>query len=727
MENIFVEFLPPWVETGLQPAFYDKESGTVLQQTARMYARVNMLIRMFNKLSKQTKNTVETYINKFNELHDYVHDYFDNLDVQEEINNKLDQMAEDGVLTDIIAQYLTLAGILVYDTVQDLSEATNVAVGSKCMTYGYLRMGDGVYNIYNIREITNTDVVDGYNIVSIQSSNVLIAERLQYGKDLVIELTTDDDLEDYLSLVGNKTIILPSNSTLTFTDAVVINSDTTLDLNGSTVFFDYTRTTRYPAVNWDETLGFMSYDNDSTFTAYDGYKNITIKNGKIKGGCSCFMHSTNVLIENVEFIDVNDAHNIQLAACNGFTVKNCIFHGTGSPLGYGGECINLDHCNNAGQPYVINTSVMYDYTPSKDVNIIDNIFDDPSLTVGQTYVLSIGCHSNGNGGYSCIGLNIINNDLGTPATSGINISDFKNTVISKNRLMKPDASPSGSFITKRGKVDNLIISDNTVYNTYVFYSVETPVLKTNNVEIINNNINCQDGNYDNAAVIKIFNMHNANISGNVIKYQNHPIFSTGRSYLEPSETDPSDNTSNVTITNNSFIQTINAASYFGIRIQKTDDIKFIGNNFKHMGTIGASFYEFLMQDDTTNTTMEGNTTDQPWHWLDATKMESSYAGNNALYTLSGDLNSNSTSGTFAKNITNFSTLVLLCGTNENTQVVKVMPYLTQGIKFDGARTFKCPVAKNDGTAGTITIEISNDGDDWAYTGDINIRKIYAMD
>lgn len=117
MENIFVEFLPPWVETGIQPAFYDKESGTVLQQTARMYARVNMLIRMFNKLSKNTREeietfehdvneTVEEYIGKFNDLYNYVHDYFDNLDVQEEINNKLDQMADDGELENIIALYI---------------------------------------------------------------------------------------------------------------------------------------------------------------------------------------------------------------------------------------------------------------------------------------------------------------------------------------------------------------------------------------------------------------------------------------------------------------------------------------------------------------------------------------------------------------------------------------------------------------------------------------------
>lgn len=106
MQNIFVEFLPPWVETGLQPAFYDKESGTVLQQTARMYAKINELTEALNELSADTKAVVEEYIDKFNELHDYVYDYFDNLDVQEEINNKLDQMAEDGTLTALIKGYV---------------------------------------------------------------------------------------------------------------------------------------------------------------------------------------------------------------------------------------------------------------------------------------------------------------------------------------------------------------------------------------------------------------------------------------------------------------------------------------------------------------------------------------------------------------------------------------------------------------------------------------------
>ena len=116
MNKTFVPFLPPWVETGLQPAFYDAESGTVLQQTARMYSKVNQLTRHFNELSQNVTNEinafeknvndiVDEYIEKFNELHDYVYNYFDNLDVQEEINNKLDAMAESGDLYEIMQPY----------------------------------------------------------------------------------------------------------------------------------------------------------------------------------------------------------------------------------------------------------------------------------------------------------------------------------------------------------------------------------------------------------------------------------------------------------------------------------------------------------------------------------------------------------------------------------------------------------------------------------------------
>ena len=100
MQNIFIELLPPWVETGLQPAFYDKESGTVLQQVSRMYAKINQLIGSVNNQN----TTIADYIQKFIDLKDYVETYLNNLDVQAEINNKLDQMTADGTLASIINQ-----------------------------------------------------------------------------------------------------------------------------------------------------------------------------------------------------------------------------------------------------------------------------------------------------------------------------------------------------------------------------------------------------------------------------------------------------------------------------------------------------------------------------------------------------------------------------------------------------------------------------------------------
>lgn len=44
--------------------------------------------------------------NLMTKLQNYVDNYFDNLDVQEEINNKLDDMVKDGTLNNLIGAYI---------------------------------------------------------------------------------------------------------------------------------------------------------------------------------------------------------------------------------------------------------------------------------------------------------------------------------------------------------------------------------------------------------------------------------------------------------------------------------------------------------------------------------------------------------------------------------------------------------------------------------------------
>ena len=203
MQNIFIDILPPWVETGLQPAFYDLESGTVLQQTARMYAKVRELTEGFNTFTENVTNeidtfeqdtndeierfegvvndTVEEYIKKFNDLHDYVQDYFDNLDVQEEINNKLDEMVEDGVLQEIITTYIQSNVAWTFDTVADMKAATNLVNGSFARTLGFYTRDDGNGALYKIRSLEEGESADEMGVIAITGASAGIVA------DIVIE------------------------------------------------------------------------------------------------------------------------------------------------------------------------------------------------------------------------------------------------------------------------------------------------------------------------------------------------------------------------------------------------------------------------------------------------------------------------------------------------------------------------------------------------------------
>ena len=173
MQNIFIELLPPWIETGLQPAFYDKESGTVLQQVSRMWAKMIELGAGFNKFTDDINETVDDYIDKFNELHDYVHDYFDNLDVQEEINNKLDAMVEAGTLQEIIYQFLQSNVAWTFNTVADMKLAENLIDGSFARTMGFHSINDGGLALYKIKTHT-TETINELDTIAI--GDTLIAE-----------------------------------------------------------------------------------------------------------------------------------------------------------------------------------------------------------------------------------------------------------------------------------------------------------------------------------------------------------------------------------------------------------------------------------------------------------------------------------------------------------------------------------------------------------------------
>lgn len=80
----------------------DIDALTNWQLFCKLGEEMNKIIEKMNLAGQQTEDLTKA----FNELKNYIDNYFENLDVQEEVNKKLDIMAQDGTLEKIINEEL---------------------------------------------------------------------------------------------------------------------------------------------------------------------------------------------------------------------------------------------------------------------------------------------------------------------------------------------------------------------------------------------------------------------------------------------------------------------------------------------------------------------------------------------------------------------------------------------------------------------------------------------
>ena len=145
------------------------------------------LLPAVNNNAEVTKELQAAYI----ELKEYVENYFSDLNIQNEVNNKLDDMAEQGELADIIAQYLNLQAVLAFDTEADLAAASNVVNGSICRTIGKTTYDDGDGYFFKVRELEEGESADGETLIAIT------------GTDLVAERITNKAVDDVYEKIGS--------------------------------------------------------------------------------------------------------------------------------------------------------------------------------------------------------------------------------------------------------------------------------------------------------------------------------------------------------------------------------------------------------------------------------------------------------------------------------------------------------------------------------------------
>lgn len=180
----------------LEKTFDDIDEYAILARLQRALLEIgennNNLNDNFNEL------TVD-----FNNLKDYVVNYFKNLDVQDEIDNKLQQMANDGTLDTIINKYITNTILRIYETVSDMKSDTTLQEGMICKTLGFYSLGDNGASSYKIS--ANLQPNES-NIISL--NNGLFAEFVTESNTINVkqfgchEDDTTDDTDKLQNLIN---------------------------------------------------------------------------------------------------------------------------------------------------------------------------------------------------------------------------------------------------------------------------------------------------------------------------------------------------------------------------------------------------------------------------------------------------------------------------------------------------------------------------------------------
>lgn len=299
------------------------------------YALICKVIEYLNNVitsQNEVVAEVESLEGLFNDLKSFVDNYFDNLDVQEEINTKIEQMVEDGTLQDILLDYATVSKV--YDTTREMiADSANLVVGEKVRTLGYYNVNDGGGAEFVIESSTNTtyQINLGDKYASLIATNVGVDQLGANGGNNALSVYFDT-LEDAQKVYPNATELTELIGGVAIQCAINYYHDHKISFGRNTYYTNTTLTS--------STYNRIYLSGDAK------WKSVIQRTDTSESTTSILeltSSSTRCVIENLDFVGPYEVTDTSEATLNTYkvrgiycnhssynTIKNCAFRLCGS-------------------------------------------------------------------------------------------------------------------------------------------------------------------------------------------------------------------------------------------------------------------------------------------------------------------------------------------------------------------------------------------------------------
>lgn len=467
--------------------------------------------------------------NLYNQLHDYVENYFDNLDVQEEINNKLDEMAQSGELLTLFQNYIPFVTPQMYGAKGDgINDDTN-AIKTALQNHECVYFPKGTYLISETISLSPNRIIKSNYATIIRKSNVIFdmillndCSNITIDKLIIDGYANEDNLNMSIADDRFSGIKIYEANNIILNDVYVKNTCNAeieeTNVHGGICILKSTNITLNDCiVNDNYGSGIILYNNSSNCVINGGY-------GKNNYGSAITGVSENLKISN--FTALNNGYTgISLNGKNNVAV-NCISNnnGQGNPWVSGTYSgFTLGHTENDAE----NSSLINCIAKN---NTLDGITHGGGLNCKIT-----NCTTENNGRSGIYSGNVVSSQL-IQRTLIVNASTIKNN--KNSGIYAKDLSNikvSNCYITDKvpfvinnshaSIYSNDIIVTSLDNYASVYYCVS---LDNADIEFIDNNINTAENvsNTQGRIVVCVSNPSNSIISNNKFSNFYYLLFET---------------------------------------------------------------------------------------------------------------------------------------------------------------------------------------------------------